>query len=61
MGIINHLSYSASYLPKSHHQRGEMEVLLGYVMFKSPSSRAGSELETTILGSRLVSFIVSST
>ena len=33
-----------------------MEVLTGYVMFKSPSSKAGSELETTILGSRLVSF-----
>lgn len=54
--MVLRLSYSASSPPSSHHQNGGTDVQVGHVTLRSPSSEAGSELETIILGSRLVSF-----
>lgn len=56
MEIIDHLFYSASCPPRRHHQNGETEVQIGYIMFRSPFSKACFKLEATILGSKLVSF-----
>lgn len=60
MEITDHLFYTASCPPDSHHQNGETEVG-SEVMLRSPSNKPCSELEATVLGSRLVSFIITST